>query len=87
MGWTIFEIPVNQDHQETVGTTRRYDASVLYHLHARAQATLEAVGTMGLFEPGANRTAIDLAPGRRAERHGAGRVGGRRLRDEPASVR
>lgn len=67
VGWSVFEIPMNQDHQESVGSSLRYNASALYHLNDRLQATLEAFGRRGLSGPDANRFVLDLAPGLRVQ--------------------
>lgn len=58
VGWTLFEIPTNQNLQENVGTDVRYHASALYHLTPRIEALLEAHGRTGLSGPETERTVV-----------------------------
>jgi len=63
VGWTLFEIPTNQTHQDDVGTELRYNASVLYHAGARIDALVEAFGHRGLSGPETDLSTVSLAPG------------------------
>lgn len=65
VGWTLFEIPTHQHDQDEVGTGLRYNASVLYHAGARAEALLEVFGETGLSGPTTEETIFNLAPGLR----------------------
>lgn len=65
VGWTPFEIPTNQDHQESVGTALRYNTSLLHHTSSRIELLVEAFGGTGLSGRETDRATANVAPGLR----------------------
>lgn len=67
VGWTLFEIPVNQAVQENVGTGLRFNGSLLFHASERINALVEGFGRTGLSGAGSDRTVVSVGPGLRAQ--------------------
>lgn len=66
VGWTLFHIPTNQNHQEDVSTNMEYNISALFHLSPRIQPLLELNGTQRLSGTVAEDN-LYLSPGLRVK--------------------
>lgn len=67
VGWSLFEIPTNQEVQENVGTALRFNGSLLFHASERISALVEGFGRTGLSGAGSDRTVVSVGPGLRAQ--------------------
>lgn len=67
VGWSLFHIPTNQNHQENVATSLEYNVSVLYHLSPRIQPLLELNGTQRLSGVPAEDGILNISPGLRVQ--------------------
>lgn len=63
VGFTVFTIPTNQQHDDDASTEISFNVSALYHVSNRLEALVEYDARSGLSGPGSGEWFSNVPPG------------------------